>query len=101
MSEGTSEPNLLADVNARIHDVADRSIARADVWEFLCECGCQQRVLLTLDEYERIIATGKPILVHGHTPSARARAHALRDDAKALQAQAKHQVARALKHRRA
>ncbi|MGH7189266.1 MAG: hypothetical protein ACREF0_08840 [Acetobacteraceae bacterium] len=102
MGEGNSEPpNILAEVNARIREVADRSTARADEWEFLCECGCEERVMMTLDRYERMTAAGTSILVHGHKSDARVRAHALREDAKALQAQAKHQVARAMKHKRA
>ena len=38
-------------------------------WEFLCECGaddCQQWVKLTLQQYEKLLRTEKPILAAGH-----------------------------------
>ncbi|HEY2543417.1 MAG TPA: hypothetical protein VGH92_10245 [Gaiellaceae bacterium] len=95
------EPNLLADVNARIRDVADRSVARSDVWEFMCECGCEQRVMLTLEAYEQMMLDGTSVLVPGHEVTPAARAKALCEDARALTAQATQQVARAKTNKRA
>ncbi|HEY2073856.1 MAG TPA: hypothetical protein VGG88_09810 [Gaiellaceae bacterium] len=69
MGRRNPEPNLLAAVNARIRDVADRSVARSDQWEFMCECGCEQRVYLTLDEYETLAEAGGHVLVDGHQVS--------------------------------
>ena len=93
-------PSLVADVNARIREIAERSAERASDWEFMCECGCGERVRLGLEEYEGLLAKGLPVVVPGHRPSATARARALQEDAAALRAQAEHQVGRALKGRK-
>ena len=92
MGESPQLPDILADVNAEIRAVAGRSAAKAGEWEFVCECGapgCAARVTLTLADYEVLAENGAPVLAHGHTQSAAA---------KALHAQAQHQVARAKKN---
>jgi hypothetical protein len=73
VGEGNPEPqNILADVNARIREVAGRSTAHADEWEFLCECGrpgCEERVFLSIAEYEARVGGNEPILAPGHRPA--------------------------------
>jgi hypothetical protein len=71
-------------------------------WDFLCECGlddCQEWVTLRVGEYERRQQEDVPILAAGHTltEGARTRRNARRlvDDARALGAQAEHQIGRA------
>ena len=71
-------------------------------WDFLCECGdddCQDWVSLSLAEYEALRRADGPILARGHSVSpgrhARGKARQLVADAKALQAQAEHQLKRA------
>ena len=91
-------PDILADVNAEIRAAAARSAAGAEEWEFLCECGhprCGEHVRLTLAAYEALLATEAAVLATGHTQSAVARARHLREEAKALRAQARQQVNRA------
>jgi hypothetical protein len=94
-------PDVVADVNARIREIADRSVERESEWEFMCECGdpaCQVRVSLTVAEYEDLLDSGGHVLALGHEPHPGARAQRLRDEAKALRAQAAHQLARAKKN---
>jgi hypothetical protein len=60
---------MLAEVNARIGEVASRSAADSEDWEFVCECGepgCDERVLLTLAAYAAVRETGAAVLAHGH-----------------------------------
>jgi hypothetical protein len=81
-----------------------------DTWDFLCECGaedCQEWVTLRIGHYEAFQRADEPILASGHTLSqgqrSRRRARRLVDDARALEAQAVHQVKRArrnLEHKR-
>ena len=73
-----------------------------DTWDFLCECGaddCQEWVTLRLAEYEAKQRADEAILAPGHRLSTgeqtRRKARRLVDDAKALEAQAEHQVKRA------
>jgi hypothetical protein len=81
-----------------------------ETWDFLCECGggdCQEWVTLRVAEYEALQRADEPILASGHTLSQgqriRRKARRLVDDARALEAQAEHQVKRArrnLEHKR-
>ena len=73
-------------------------IAGEQEWEFFCECGeknCRESVFLTLDAYVALHDRGKVVLAGGHHLSSVVRARRLRGDAKALVAQAMHQVKRA------
>ena len=72
-------------------------------WEFLCECGhknCRATVFLTLDAYAELHSRRQPVLAAGHHVSQAARARQLVEAAKALRAQAAHQVRRAQKNLR-
>jgi len=78
-----------------------------DAWDFLCECGadeCQEWVTLRVEQYEALQRADEPILAPGHTLSqvqrSRRRARRLVDDARALEAQAEHQVKRARRNLR-
>jgi hypothetical protein len=80
----------------------DRSGLEEDTWDFLCECGlddCQEWVTLRVAEYEARLRADEPILAPGHMLSqgqkTRRDARRLVDDARALGAQAEHQVKRA------
>jgi hypothetical protein len=87
-------------VNEHILDAARESIAEEPDWEFFCECGnsgCHEHVMLTLDGYIALHDSGEAVLAAGHRLSQVERARALRSDAKALRAQAEHQVRRAKK----
>ena len=74
-------------------------------WEFPCECGiqnCDESIFLTLDAYASLRDRGEPVLADRHHVgldryrlSQHARARRLRDNARALIAQAKLQVNRA------
>jgi hypothetical protein len=73
-----------------------------ETWDFLCECGaddCQEWVTLRVSDYEAMQRRDEPILAPGHrltrSQRSRRRARRLVDDAKALRAQAEHQVKRA------
>jgi hypothetical protein len=62
-------PDVVSEVNARIREIAERSAARADDWDFLCECGhpaCQERVTLSVAEYEALQARKEPVLAPEH-----------------------------------
>jgi hypothetical protein len=69
------DDDLMADVNAHVHELAERlesSSADTEGWRFMCECGdpdCHEPVWLTLTAYEKVRRRGKPILAEGHTPS--------------------------------
>jgi hypothetical protein len=80
----------------------DLSGLEEETWDFLCECGaddCQEWVTLQLAQYEAMQREDDPILAPGHTLSegqrTRRKARRLVDDAKALEAQAEHQIKRA------
>jgi len=62
-------PDVVAEVNARIREIAERSAARTDDWDFICECGdhaCQERVRLSVAEYEALQARKEPVLAPAH-----------------------------------
>ena len=72
-------------------------------WEFFCECvryGCDKRVKLTVAAYRALYDGGTPVLAPGHQPSERERSQQLKEEAKALRAQAELQLKRARKHLR-
>ena len=80
----------------------DLSELEQETWDFLCECGageCEEWVTLHVAEYEALQRSDAAILAPGHTLSAgqrtRRTARRLADDARALKAQAEHQVRRA------
>jgi hypothetical protein len=86
---------------------SDTSENEAETWSFLCECGddsCREWVTLPVSGYEALQRADQPILAPGHSLSAsertRRQARRLRDDAKALRAQAEQQTKRAKKNRR-
>jgi hypothetical protein len=94
-------PDVLAAVNARIREVAERSAERSSEWEFMCECGrpgCDERVKLSLRDYEALLTNRMPVLAPRHVQDQKARARGLRQDAKAVLAQAEHQLARTKKN---
>ena len=100
-SSFSSLPEMLAAVNAAIREAALRSAEEErepQVWEFVCECGtpgCFERVVLSLEEFERFRDGGRPLLAPEHRESQIARARSLLEEASALRAQALHQVRRA------
>lgn len=70
-------------------------------WEFFCECGqasCESRVHLTLDRLIALRDGGGVVLAEGHRVSQVERARAVGDQARALRAQAEHQIQRAKKN---
>ena len=78
-----------------------------EAWDFLCECGvddCQEWVTLRLEQYEALQRADEPILAPGHTLSqvqrSRRKARRLVNDARALEAEAEHQVKRARRNLR-
>ena len=80
----------------------DVSESDGETWAFLCECGddqCQEWVTVPVAQYEALQRADQPILAPGHTLSkpqrSRRKARRLVDDAKALEAQADHQLQRA------
>jgi hypothetical protein len=84
-----------------------REPGRGATWEFVCECDredCDEHVVLSLAEFERLRERRDLVLAAGHSESsaqrARRMAAALRDDAAALQAQAAQQVERARRNLR-
>ncbi|MBV8480871.1 MAG: hypothetical protein JOY72_11290 [Actinobacteria bacterium] len=88
----------LTEVNRHILEVAVESPSGAHEWDFFCECGradCYEHVNLTVDQYVSIRDTGGDVLATGHRASQTARAERLREEAKALRAQAEHQLRRA------
>ena len=101
----TESSEARADVNRHVRLAVKRfdlSELDEESWNFLCECGaddCQQWVTLRVAEYETLQRADEPILAPGHTLSkgqrSRRKARRLVDDAKALEAQAQHQVKRA------
>jgi hypothetical protein len=81
-------------------DVPD---SEEEKWDFLCECGsagCTEWVTLPLGQYEELRRTGVAVLAPGHEPGEGSRRKALQlvDDAKALRAQAEHQLRRAVRN---
>jgi hypothetical protein len=101
----TESSEARADVNRNVRMAVKRfdlSELDEETWDFLCECGaddCQEWVTLHVADYEAMQRSDTPILAPGHTLSAgqrsRRKARRLVDHAKALEAQAEHQVKRA------
>jgi hypothetical protein len=101
----TESSEARADVNRQVRLAVKRfdvSGLDEDSWNFLCECGeddCQDWVTLRVSEYEALQRADEPILAPGHTLTrgqrTRRKARSLVDDAKALEAQAGHQIKRA------
>jgi hypothetical protein len=97
--------DVLADVNARISELAAEQAVGPDgeSWEFMCECGkqgCHERVPMSLSDYEALRQTGAAVLAPGHHPPsrtqrARTRVRTLVEEAKALSGQARQQAQRA------
>jgi len=84
-------------VNVEIREMASERGWLDPEWEFLCECGaCWDHVALSLNEYDGRIAGEELILAPGHlfTSAAEARrmARRLRNESKALRAQAQQAV---------
>jgi rubrerythrin len=95
-------PDLLAEVNARVRELADPLSRRTDKCDFCCECGepdCHEVVALSLAEYELLRATHSPILAEGHAlcriRAAREVSSELREESLALRQQAQVQAERA------
>jgi rubrerythrin len=93
-------PDLLAEVNARVRELAESQCGDAASWDFRCECGdpkCDQAVL-TVAEYEVLRASSRPILADGHEPCrvrvAREASRELQDESRALREQARLQAQR-------
>jgi hypothetical protein len=101
----TESSEARADVNRQVRMAVKRfdlSGLDDETWNFLCECGaddCQDWVTLRVTDYEAKQRADEPILAPGHTLTrgqrSRRKARRLVDDAKALEAQAEHQVRRA------
>jgi hypothetical protein len=101
----TESSEARADVNRNVRMAVKRfdlSGEADETWKFLCECGaedCQKWVTLRVEDYEARQRADEPILAPGHTLTkgqrSRRKARRLVDDAKALEAQAEHQVKRA------
>jgi hypothetical protein len=86
---------------ADLRRVRDSSTGERE-WEFPCECGdagCRESVFLTLDAYTALHEHGRAVLAEGHRVSQVAQARRLVEAARALSAQAAHQVRRARKNR--
>lgn len=104
-AERSDRSREIAEVNAIVPRLAAQQVRPRGEWLFMCECGdlaCHTRVLLTLPEYEALRAARKPVLAKGHYVThaeiVRRGARALVDDARALRAQAAHQLRRARRH---
>lgn len=85
-------------VNNSIFESATRSIAQGMTWDFFCECSdptCAERLTLTPDQYKQLRDAGRAVLAPRHQVDEQLRARALREDARALRAQAQHQLRRA------
>jgi hypothetical protein len=89
-------------VDLNLRHVRDSATGERE-WEFPCECGhrnCHESVFLTLDAFGALRDRDEAVLAGGHHVSQTARARRLVDAAKALRAQAEHQVRRARKNLR-
>jgi hypothetical protein len=67
------EADLMADVNAHVHRLAERFAATSgedlELGSYMCECGsprCRGRVSLSAADYEIRRRQGEPILAVGH-----------------------------------
>ncbi|HET8752518.1 MAG TPA: hypothetical protein VFM43_08345 [Gaiellaceae bacterium] len=108
MDKRTESSATRADVNRHLRmavksfDLPEES---EETWDFLCECGaegCEEWVTLPIAEFEAVRLAGKPLLAPGHRadPVRRTRRDARRlvEEARALRAQAEHQVRRAVRN---
>jgi hypothetical protein len=62
--ENIEVPDLLAEVNARVRELADSQSGGTDEWDFRRECGepdCDEAVSLTVAKYELLRASHSPI----------------------------------------
>ena len=111
MADGQSESSAArVELNRQMRLAVKRfdlSESEAETWSFLCECdeeSCQEWVTLPVVGYEALQRADQPILAPGHSLSpsrwSRRKARRLRDDAKALGAQAEHQTKRARRNLR-
>jgi hypothetical protein len=98
-SEARAEVNRNVRMAVKRFDLPETD---GETWDFLCECGaeeCGEWVTLPVAAYEAMQREDVPILAPGHTLSpgqrTRRKARRLVDDARALEAQAEHQVRRA------
>jgi hypothetical protein len=58
---------LLEEVNHYIRDLAAKLDPRNDSnWQFVCECGCSERVGLSLARYDALRDDGEAVLASGH-----------------------------------
>ena len=90
--------------NDEVRAIADRLDYMLDEseWPFRCECGaddCGKELFLTAGVFDRLRERDEPLLAPGHrrvtTRETRARAKSLVEEARALRAQARHQLTRA------
>jgi hypothetical protein len=68
------EADLIADMNAHVHELAERFAATSgedvELRSYRCECGapnCHERAPLSAADYEALRRRGEPILAVGHT----------------------------------
>jgi hypothetical protein len=97
-----------ADVNRHLGMAVERfdlPEESTETWDFLCECGaegCAEWVNLPIAEFKAVRLAGKPVLAPGHRADrgkqARGKARRLVEEARALRAQAEHQVRRAARN---
>ena len=66
--------DLMADVNAHVHHLAERFAATSgedvQLGSYMCECGspeCRERVAVSAADYEARRRRDEPILAHGHS----------------------------------
>ena len=106
--EPTERSEVIREVNAAILSAAKRLHPHgSETWDFYCECDridCAEVVRLTLEEYTSLRTAEQPVLAGGHVLSrgeaARRNARERVEEARALEAQARGQVARARKRKR-
>lgn len=66
--EPTERPALVRQVNAEIRTVGEQLTEEDELpLEFYCECGCWQKVELTIAAYDAL--GGRPVYREGHPPS--------------------------------
>jgi hypothetical protein len=101
------------EVNHHILEAAHDSVSEGEEWEFFCECGraaCTEHVVLTVEAFVALQTDGGAVLAPRHrltreerlrrAEHARRTAKRLREEARALSAQAELQQKRASKNRR-
>jgi hypothetical protein len=71
LAEGPNrDPNVLREVNDRVHDYALERDEPGQVSRFVCECSrpdCHEWVSLTLAEYESLRVADQPVFAAGHS----------------------------------